>query len=64
MERYVRSNEAVWPILNFSIRDRHPNVVHLSVHPENGQHVYFTADNCQEKAAEPPNTTLTGFFRL
>jgi hypothetical protein len=61
---YVSSNEAVWRILNLSIHDRHPTVVHLSVHLENGQRVYFTADNCQENAAEPPNTTLTAFFRL
>jgi hypothetical protein len=64
MGRYVSSNEAVWRILNFSIHDRHPTVVHLSVHLENGQRVYFTAENYQERAAEPPNITLTAFFRL
>ncbi|XP_017494025.1 PREDICTED: uncharacterized protein LOC108382138 [Rhagoletis zephyria] len=43
--RYISSNEAVWRILSFSIHERHPTVVHLVVHLENGQRVYFTADN-------------------
>jgi hypothetical protein len=61
--RYVSSNEAVWRILNFSIHVRHPAVVHLSVHLDNGR-VYFTAENAEERAAQPPNTTLTAFFHL
>jgi hypothetical protein len=64
MGRYVSSNEAVWRILNFCIHDRHPTVVHLNVHLENGQRVYFPAENYLERAAEPPNTTLTAFFQL
>lgn len=36
MGRYISSNEAVWRILGFSIHDRHPTVVHLAVHLENG----------------------------
>jgi hypothetical protein len=64
MGRYVSSNEAVWRILNFPIHDRHPTVVHLSVHLENGQRVYFTAENAEERAERPPNTTLTAFFQL
>ncbi|GFW10572.1 ATP-dependent DNA helicase [Trichonephila clavipes] len=43
--RYISSNEAVWRILSFPIHERHPTVVHLAVHLENGQRVYFTADN-------------------
>ncbi|XP_036329431.1 uncharacterized protein LOC118741539 [Rhagoletis pomonella] len=43
--RYISSNEAVWRILSFSIHERHPTVVHLAVHLENKQRVYFTADN-------------------
>ncbi|GFW53691.1 uncharacterized protein LOC104236095 [Trichonephila clavipes] len=43
--RYISSNEAVWRILSFSIHERHPTVVRLAVHLENGQRVYFTADN-------------------
>jgi hypothetical protein len=64
MGRYVSSNEAVWRILNFSIHDRHPTVVHLSVQLENGQRVYFTAENAEERAAQPLNTILTAFFQL
>ncbi|XP_071577140.1 uncharacterized protein [Temnothorax nylanderi] len=64
MGRYISSNEAVWRILNFSIHDRYPTVVHLSVHLENGQRVYFTENNAKERSMQPPNTTLTGFFLL
>ncbi|GFT79695.1 putative DNA helicase [Trichonephila clavipes] len=42
--RYISSNEAVWRILSFPIHERHPTVIHLAVHLENGQSVYFTAD--------------------
>ncbi|EFN71667.1 hypothetical protein EAG_00462, partial [Camponotus floridanus] len=45
MGRYVSSNEAVWRIFSFPIHERHPTVVHLAVHLENGQRVYFTAEN-------------------
>ena len=46
--RYICSNEAVWRILGFQIHERHPTVVHLSVHLENGQRVYFTKDNAEQ----------------
>ena len=36
------SNEAIWHIFTFSIHERDPVVVHLAVHLENGQRVYFT----------------------
>ena len=62
--RYISSNEAVWRILDFPIHERHPTVVHLAVHLENGQRVYFTEDNVQQKINEPPKTTLTAFFLL
>ncbi|UYV84577.1 hypothetical protein LAZ67_X002675 [Cordylochernes scorpioides] len=62
--RYISSNESVWRILSFPIHERHPNVVHLSVHLENGQRVYFTNANARTVAAAPPNTTLTAFFQL
>ncbi|GFQ95757.1 ATP-dependent DNA helicase [Trichonephila clavata] len=42
MGRYIRSNEAIWRILNFPIHECYPTVIHLSVHLENGQRVYFT----------------------
>ncbi|GBM11676.1 hypothetical protein AVEN_16976-1 [Araneus ventricosus] len=32
MEEYIRSNEAVWRILNFPIHDPHPTVIHISMH--------------------------------
>ena len=62
--RYISSNEAVWRILDFPIHERHPTVVHLAVHLENGQRVYFTEDNVHERVNEPPRTTLTAFFLL
>ncbi|GFQ65014.1 ATP-dependent DNA helicase [Trichonephila clavata] len=64
MGRYISSNEAVWRILNFPIHERHPTVIHLSVHLENGQRVYFTEGNAAERARFAPETTLTAFFRL
>jgi hypothetical protein len=30
--RYISSNEAIWRIFDFPIRETHPTVVHLSVH--------------------------------
>ncbi|CAM4842651.1 unnamed protein product [Rotaria magnacalcarata] len=62
--RYISSNEAVWRILDFSIHKRHPRVVHLAAHLENGQRVYFTEDNLHERINKPPKTTLTAFFLL
>jgi hypothetical protein len=62
--RYISSNEAVWRILDFPIHERYPTVVHLAVHLENGQRVYFTEDNVRERVNEPPRTTLTAFFLL
>lgn len=60
--RYVSSNEAIWRIFSFAIHERHPTVVHLAVHLENGQRVYFTAANAAQRAERPPATTLTSFF--
>lgn len=62
--RYISSNEAIWRILGFNIHERYPTVVHLSVHLENGQKVYFTENNAREKINQPQNTTLTAFFQL
>ncbi|KIH46247.1 hypothetical protein ANCDUO_23703 [Ancylostoma duodenale] len=64
MGRFINSNEAVWHVLSFAIHEGYPSVVHLSVHVENGQRVYFTAENAQARAANPPRTTLTAFFLL
>nr|XP_033797247.1 uncharacterized protein LOC117359137 [Geotrypetes seraphini] len=62
--RYISSNEAVWRILTFTIHQRHPIVLHLSVHLENGQRVYFTTESASRLAYQPSNTTLTAFFQL
>lgn len=63
--RYVSSSEAFWKIFSFQIHERYPAVVHLSVHLENGQRVYYTSENAQQQAQNlPPKTTLTSFFDL
>lgn len=62
--RYISSSEAVWRILGFPVHERYPTVVHLAVHLENGQRVYFNAKNIVHKIANPPTTTLLAFFNL
>ena len=62
--RYISSNEAVWRIFEFPIHERYPTVIHLSVHLENGQRIFFHDGNAQERAESPPSTTLTAFFNL
>ncbi|XP_073979946.1 uncharacterized protein [Rhodnius prolixus] len=62
--RYISSNEAVWRIFGFPIHERDPAVIHLAVHLENGQRVYFTNDTALDHAINPPKTTLTEFFEL
>lgn len=64
MGNYMRSNEAVWRILLFSIHEREPSVTHLAIHLKNGQRVYFTKENTAQRAASPPKTTLTELFQL
>lgn len=49
----------------FSIHARLLPVVHLSVHLENGQRVYFTDDNVVDNIQNPPKkNTLIAFFEL
>lgn len=62
--RYVSSNEGMWRIFSFSIHERHPTVVHLAVHLENGQRVYFTDAKVLQRVDRPPSTTLTSFFEM
>ena len=62
--RYVSSSEAVWRILDFPIHGRHPPVMHLPVHLENGQRVYFTEENVHEVLERPQESMLTAFFKL
>lgn len=64
MGRYISSNEAIWRLFSFQIHERYPTVVHLAVHLENGQRVYFTEENAVEVASNPPDTTLSAFFKL
>ncbi|XP_067120500.1 uncharacterized protein, partial [Centruroides vittatus] len=40
--RYISSSHAAWRILGFPIHEHFPPVMHLAVHLENGQRVYFT----------------------
>lgn len=62
--RYISSNEAAWRIFGFNIHERYPAVVKLDVHLENGQRIYFSNNNAVDKVLNPPNTTLTAFFKL
>lgn len=62
--RNISSSEAVWRILGFSIHERFPTDVHLAVHLENGQRIYFNSNNLTDKLANPPKTTLLAFFQL
>ena len=63
MGRYVSTSEAIWRIFGFPIHERNPTVVHLAVHLQNGQRVYFHQDaNPQQLLVQ--DTTLTAFFNL
>lgn len=62
--RYINSNEAIWRILGFPIHERYPAVIHLDIHLENGQRVYFTADNVKQRIETPPRSSLIAFFEL
>lgn len=62
--RYISTNEAVWRILSFPTHERYPAVMHLHVHLQDQQRVYFNETNLQERLARPQNTTLTAFFDL
>jgi len=62
--RYISSSEAVWRILEFPIHERFPTVIHLAVHLENGQRVYFNEQNLHGRVNSPPTTTLLSFFDL
>ncbi|XP_055910472.1 uncharacterized protein LOC129944836 [Eupeodes corollae] len=64
MGRYISSNEAIWRIFTFPIHERDPAVIHLAVHLENGQRVYFTEETVLQQALTAPKTTLTQFFNL
>ncbi|GBM26958.1 hypothetical protein AVEN_196899-1 [Araneus ventricosus] len=58
MGRYIGSNEAVWRILNFPIQERHPTLIYLSVHLENGQESLLHDRKC---CSTYPSTCSGGF---
>lgn len=62
--RYLSTSEAFWRIFELPIHERYPAVIHLAVHLENGQRVYFNQHNILQVLENPPQTTLTGFFKL
>jgi len=62
--RYICSSEAVWRIFSFDIHERTPDIIHLAVHLENGQRVFFTQNNVNDIVNNPRDTTLTAFFKL
>ncbi|GFQ99042.1 uncharacterized protein LOC104236095 [Trichonephila clavata] len=62
--RYISSNEVAWRIFSFPMHERNPAVIHLSIHFENVQGVYFTDANVHQRAINPSGTTLTAFFTL
>lgn len=43
--RYICSSKEVWRILSLSIHEKAPTIIHLAVHLENGQRVYFSENN-------------------
>jgi hypothetical protein len=62
--RYICTSEAIWRIFNFEIHNRDPTVQHLAVHLENGQRVFFNANNLHRVIENPIKLTLTAFFEL
>lgn len=62
--RYISTSEAMWRLLDFNIHKRYPTVLHLAVHLENGQRVYFSSNTLQQVINNPRKTTLMAFFEL
>lgn len=46
--RYICSSEVTWKFFDFPIHLRYPTVIHLAVHLENHQRIYFTEENIQQ----------------
>lgn len=61
---YICISEVIWRILSFDIHERSPAVIHLAVHLENGQSVFFTQHNVNDIVNNPRDITLTAFFKL
>ncbi|XP_029655167.1 uncharacterized protein LOC115228835 [Octopus sinensis] len=62
--RYICSNEGAWRIFGYPIHERYPLVMHLGVHLENGQRIYFTEQNARNQVTNARNSTLMAFFEL
>ena len=45
--RYISTSEVIWRILVFNIHKCYPTVMHLIVHLENGQRIYFNPENAR-----------------
>lgn len=60
--RYVNSNEAFWQLFSFPIHEFHPTVVHLKVHMEKGQYVYFRAYKCCANSRTNASENINTFF--
>ncbi|GFQ82483.1 helitron_like_N domain-containing protein [Trichonephila clavata] len=62
--RYISSNEAAWRIFSFPMHERNPAVIHLSIHLENGQRVYFNDENVLQRALNPPGYNSNCFLHF
>lgn len=64
MGRFISAGMAVWRILGLDIHQSYPPVVDLPVHLELHQNVIFREATASNVLANPPETKLTGFFKL
>ncbi|GFR24595.1 hypothetical protein TNCT_109341 [Trichonephila clavata] len=56
--RYISSSKTVGSPLNFPIHQRYPTVVHLALHLEGGQRVYYKPGQSTGHLTDtPPQTT-------
>jgi len=62
--RYISKSEAVWRLLEIPLYEKNPTAVHLAVHLENEQRVYFSSENVRQVVENPPKTTFIAFFNL
>lgn len=61
---YISKKEPFWCIFNFASSERHPVIIQLSVHPENGHRVIITKQAALPQALSPKETTITVFTKL
>ena len=63
--RFIGSVEAAYRLSGCTMHDEVPNIIRLQVHLENEQHMCFGATaNLETIIANPPETTLTAFFKM